>query len=353
MPRGLILQPIDAGGPDVPSPEVVARTRAVLSEYDAAFQLVARARALPAHPWTVESPEWSSMNFLRLQQLLSFRTQALSRLGDSDAAAASLLDEADLLRVEAAHRPTAAPMPFFGSSHQIVAVVAGDLTKVLPRGRLPQSTLEPLATVFAIDPPDELRPMLSWQIQRILRYPSIRDWPARTDGPIPWLAERAALPAEHARDSELLQDRLEALDALGGPELDWPARLTRAESASAQAPHRSLSMLRAIGDMTTGAATAVATVRIARVAVAVERYRQRRGEVPARLADLSPDELDAVPTDPFDGQPLRYRVDEGAVAIYSVGRNLVDDGGRFDVSGMQGWRAAQVPPDIGVRIPIR
>jgi len=45
------------------------------------------------------------------------------------------------------------------------------------------------------------------------------------------------------------------------------------------------------------------------------------------LSELSPSQLPAVPTDPFDGQPLRYRkVGEGYL-LYSVGADLKDDAG--------------------------
>ncbi len=34
-----------------------------------------------------------------------------------------------------------------------------------------------------------------------------------------------------------------------------------------------------------------------------------------------------VPTDPFTGKPMRYKRVDGGCVIYSVGRNLQDDGG--------------------------
>jgi hypothetical protein len=40
---------------------------------------------------------------------------------------------------------------------------------------------------------------------------------------------------------------------------------------------------------------------------------------------LVPDSLPAVPRDPFDGAPFRYSA--GRRLVYSVGENLVDDGG--------------------------
>lgn len=64
-----------------------------------------------------------------------------------------------------------------------------------------------------------------------------------------------------------------------------------------------------------------------RAAVAIERYRLRHGTVPKALDALVPDLLPEVPLDPFDGQPLRYRVDEAGYRVYSVGLDGIDQGG--------------------------
>jgi hypothetical protein len=69
--------------------------------------------------------------------------------------------------------------------------------------------------------------------------------------------------------------------------------------------------------------------RCAVVAVAVERYRLRHGVWPDTLGALIPELLPAVPTDAFDGQPLRYRLLSDGVVIYSVGADTKDDGGKL------------------------
>ncbi len=63
----------------------------------------------------------------------------------------------------------------------------------------------------------------------------------------------------------------------------------------------------------------------ARTALAVERYRLARGQLPETLSDLLPDYLDEIPTDPFDGQPLRYRQLETGYVIFSVGSDFWGD----------------------------
>ena len=62
-------------------------------------------------------------------------------------------------------------------------------------------------------------------------------------------------------------------------------------------------------------------------ALSARQYQQTRGELPATLAALVPELLPAVPADPFDGQPLRMAVTSEGLTIYSVGRDMKDDGG--------------------------
>ena len=72
---------------------------------------------------------------------------------------------------------------------------------------------------------------------------------------------------------------------------------------------------------------AFARLRTARAALAVQRYRLAAGQLPDTLADLVPDYLDAVPTDPFDGNDLRYEKLGPGFVVYSIGKDFHDDGG--------------------------
>jgi len=79
----------------------------------------------------------------------------------------------------------------------------------------------------------------------------------------------------------------------------------------------------------------VAGLSSATTALAVERFRLANGQLPENLNELVPQFLSAVPSDPFDGQPLRYhRLAKGYV-IYSIGRDGRDAGGREKPVG---WR---------------
>ncbi len=69
-------------------------------------------------------------------------------------------------------------------------------------------------------------------------------------------------------------------------------------------------------------------LRVAGVAMAVEQYRLANGNLPERLADLVPAFLPDVPLDPYDGRPLRYRRREKGYVVYSIGKDLTDDGGK-------------------------
>jgi hypothetical protein len=78
-----------------------------------------------------------------------------------------------------------------------------------------------------------------------------------------------------------------------------------------------------------------AMLRSATVALACERYRLRHKDWPAALEVLVQEKLlDAVPADPFDNQPLRYRRTKDGIVVYSVGVDLTDNHGNIDPDHM-------------------
>jgi len=69
-----------------------------------------------------------------------------------------------------------------------------------------------------------------------------------------------------------------------------------------------------------------------RLLIACQRYERQNGRLPTKLDDLVPAFVEAVPRDPFDGQPMRYSAERRIV--WSVGKNLKDDNGsKLDSSG--------------------
>jgi hypothetical protein len=92
--------------------------------------------------------------------------------------------------------------------------------------------------------------------------------------------------------------------------------------------------------------------------IAIARYNLAHGEPPNALADLVPKYLAAVPKDPFRrGYSMNYiRFSKRGFVVYSVGENILDDGGR-DVKVMTHLRrtAGQAerrvwPGDISFRV---
>jgi hypothetical protein len=95
----------------------------------------------------------------------------------------------------------------------------------------------------------------------------------------------------------------------------------------------------------------VARLRAAQLKVALRLYQARENRLPAALAELVPAYLAAVPADPYDGKPFRYRVSKGEkipdferrrglverevpagqAVLWSVGPDGIDNGGHRGV----------------------
>ena len=75
------------------------------------------------------------------------------------------------------------------------------------------------------------------------------------------------------------------------------------------------------------AALISAHVDVCRTCLAIESYRAANAALPGSLVDLGTKFLKDQPTDPFDGQPLRYKKLAKGYVVYSVGEDGKDDGG--------------------------
>jgi len=78
------------------------------------------------------------------------------------------------------------------------------------------------------------------------------------------------------------------------------------------------------------------SLRVTRLMLLLRAYKTARGRLPERLDVLVPATLDAVPTDPFDGKPLRY--DPEKRILYSVGRDGEDTGGLSEEEAQRWWQ---------------
>ena len=78
-----------------------------------------------------------------------------------------------------------------------------------------------------------------------------------------------------------------------------------------------------------------AAVSMMRGLVALRGYKKKHGKLPESLGELVPEFIEEVPTDPFDGNPVRYS--KTNKLVYSIGRDLVDtDGVDTSTSGHRG-----------------
>ncbi len=78
----------------------------------------------------------------------------------------------------------------------------------------------------------------------------------------------------------------------------------------------------------------------------MRRHVQREQRLPAKLDDLVPRYLPAVPLDTFSGEPLRYDPIRGL--IWSVGMDFKDEGGRLTEIPMGDPNEPTVGIGIGV-----
>jgi len=72
------------------------------------------------------------------------------------------------------------------------------------------------------------------------------------------------------------------------------------------------------------------TCEIEMLAVALACYHAEHGRWPGELKELCPSLLKAIPADRFSVKPLIYKPGEKGYLLYSVGMNLIDDGGIHD-----------------------
>jgi len=65
------------------------------------------------------------------------------------------------------------------------------------------------------------------------------------------------------------------------------------------------------------------------LSAAVELYRSENDIYPASLGDLVPNYVPELPEDPFTGDSFVYAQTPSSYLLYSVGPDMLDDGGSF------------------------
>ena len=163
--------------------------------------------------------------------------------------------------------------------------------------------------------------------------------------------ERATGMTDRFTRDELLQAESGILAA----GLPWPQRLaaTNLSGLSGDAILASFNRDAVLKGLRREA-TALARLRAAQVAVAVERFRVTIGRIPAALSELVPQFLASVPVDPFDGNAVRYKLLHKGYAVYSIGEDGRDDHGKERPTH---WPNGGLAPEYrgtgGLAIPLR
>ena len=144
-----------------------------------------------------------------------------------------------------------------------------------------------------------------------------------------------------------------ALAVISRPWVRWEARAylkgMDALIPAAEDPQASFdSFLKAKGSWLEARSRCDAT----RWALAVLQHRMKTGKLPATLDEIPTDLIPDRPLDPWTpGKPFVYRpeADGSGFAVYSLGRNCIDDGGEFEKTDPE----TRQPIDIGVRWKVR
>jgi hypothetical protein len=179
----------------------------------------------------------------------------------------------------------------------------------------------------------------------LVRYQRVRRW-------CPWILDR-----DEATYIETMNESIAAAANAGKrSSLDAGAAIearSRASSSSRLGSFNPVTglMTPSYYRMFESEVTAEARRSSARAAVAIALFRARNGRVPDRLDELVPEVLPDVPRDPWIDTPLRYKREGNGFVVYSVGKNLFDDGG--PLTPEQAAQGAPRPDDEGVRVRVR
>lgn len=295
-----------------------------------------------------------------LSQLISARSLSLSASGDGDAAVESVIRGLQLRRALREARW------FSVRGHQVAAVLSLS-------GPSPEALARLQTALEAEDKPERSLENLLWEraryVERIWRryYGFDPEVPRSYGLPMRSITETVMRPWFSHKAVEVLRLWAELVEIAKRP---WPEQakasaeaLDRYRAEESRRPRGFFPPMTNRGIALDSFARAVDPTpsiidRSSRVAVAVERFRRDRGDLPGALSDLVPKYLTEIPVDPFSGHSLVFRPAAGAYTVYSLGPNQKDDGG--DVSSDLPRSVKRGPDgqiiraaDIGIRVLIQ
>jgi hypothetical protein len=308
--------------------ELLAKLRTVIEPYEEMLSLVDRAAALPFEDFGSGTDyNYLAAGLIDVIRITTLRAIVNAFDGDADGAIRSL---SSALRAGRWFSRT----PFVPYSQWFNSAVAISLE----RGRAGDADLDRLMRAFAdADDDDVLR-----QAFLRMRAETLSQGPAN-----PWFIGNRAAPVffvdrpwrTHQVNRQLAW-YAEVLNVIDAP---WPDRIDavgRIDYFNLDVPVTREYMLKSVESMV----TPLAFVRSLRTAVAIERYRRGHAErLPPSLSDLTPTYLEAIPIDPFTGQPLLYAGRADGYVVYSAGVNRRDDSGDVSVQ----WAGGA---DLGIAV---
>lgn len=89
---------------------------------------------------------------------------------------------------------------------------------------------------------------------------------------------------------------------------------------------------------------------VVRLALAAYRYRADKDRLPETLGELTPHYLPAILPDPFDAEPIKLKRTDEAIVFYSIGPDMIDDGGAALSTETKRWDS-QPTGDVVFRLP--
>jgi hypothetical protein len=255
---------------------------------------------------------------------LSLRTQLLALRGDGDGSAASLISALRLARMTE-REPV---LICWLVKIACLSIATVDVPVVLEYASPSGEALARLeAELAAAEDGADLR--RTWIAERVYALQTIRS--ARSAGectgrplppvpegwPIGWLGS----PFLNTLAVSMLRNHGELIAAAGA---GWPEVIDQTKAASdrrhgSMFAHLAMSLNPVDSRVTIMGGRGLASIRSARAAVMIERFRREKGRLPASLAELPAESGKKLPLDPFTGKDLIYRPAQGEYRVFSVG----------------------------------
>jgi len=229
--------------------------------------------------------------------------------------------------------------PFFldylTASGMMTTVTRDLLPEALAAGILGENQIDRMdAGLARLEAPERAhRALLGTMAIWIRDATPIVDLPFAALAPVQWTMNITSLPGrmqavfatDFLRIHDLLHEPYPAQrEAVRGWEYSNDPVIEFIERAS-RSPYR-IALSSAPDHFVDGVAITRGRLAAARAGLQVERYRAHHGQLPASSDALAQAGLE-LPEDPLGGVPIRYALDNSGYRTWSVGRNMMDNGG--------------------------